>query len=1413
MKKSLLTKLFAVVAMGFSCLAAGAVKPEAGKVYRVVNKSYGLSLADQGPSASIACSETSDTNMAQRWLVSAGSGSSLRFQSLGTGKYLQSSRYRSSAWTLASGATAANAQLTVAGADGEYTVRCTGDGEHLSMHCDAQHNVVCWSGDIDPSRWDFIEIPMSQTEIDNAMNTFKVMEEEVAKEAEYQTKLRAIYADEACTTLKSNYQSMTDAQLEADANFKALSATLKAMVKKTKNGNWDESYAVNGKNIEWDGTHAQKYRVQLYEPFSEGNMAAQLANIQAYTNMNNPTGIIGNAGDVLYVMVDGDIEPGATLRMGSVTGYGMYNDCNAGVELHKGLNLVPIWSDCAHQFIYYTVTTAEWQDGSSRPVLKRKVTDFDNLKIHIEGGQLNGFFNLTGDDLYTPDTHADFQYTSTRAQHPMYDMMGKYVILHFFLFPTKSNVDAQSTSPGVLWHMDPANNPATADTPRCHDMPTIIKTWDDMCFRERTLMGIQSDEELNRYNDELLLGFYEPLTGDVIEKHPAGDTWNTDPGFQYSDYFNNRMMGITMQGNLFMNATSWRTAYNITTLDAILNQIPVNSGSMWGPAHEYGHINQQPMKMAGTTEESNNIFSNVAVYYLGRNTSRSNPPKAQLEVFNKDLTYLEHGVWGTTRMFLQLWLYYHAAGNNKKFYPRLYELLRNNPRQQNYYLNMRYDQCHFAKMCCIAAQEDLTDFFESWGFFVPLSNYHIGDYSNFMATLTAADAQAVKDEIKALNLPKNDQIILIDDRPGSKRDSWYDPYMSIQNAGPLGGVEDFRSKVKPSGSLTCTMRNDSLVVNHDNGTAGVGFVIYHNDGTLLGFSNDYSFPLKKAATAALMTGEAKVYALGADGSRIEVSNEYRNAPISEHLSNLTKLILSVADVHDVIDETETHAGWYIPFYAKNFIAAYNAAAGIDAKTATVDDIINVYMTLLNEYNAIKENDSAKVPFVPGSVYKIYNSRFPTHVLASTTRAASFVANKTADDEYQQWEFQVVSVPNNTYRIRNLKHNRYLGKPNTEDKNANGTNLSVVEKRNDAGVYQINEIAPGKYVLLAESDWGYSVHANGDNPGGKIGLRGTEWDASRWYLVLESEHATYGAKAKLSRLINQAQALLDQAGTIAIEGNEVNLQEDMLFSNAKSKSGNDVFSSFNVLLDQDILTYFHTNTDNDVDSDDGLDHYIGIDLGQGNSLNSFQLNWSNRDVSVNGEDTEGEEALKVNNPVRFEIEGSNDGAAYTKITTLNSLPGKSGESYSSPVICDGNDYRYIRLKCIAGLGRAHGHFYFCLAELGISDAAEVAHPNSIYPKVEQQMMFDLRDQIASATTALASTISLPSIFTSAYDNLFAPYKVLADAMGVEVLDSIEEVIAAQQNGTIEGIYDLQGRRLEKAGKGGIYIINGKKTLVY
>ena len=53
-------------------------------------------------------------------------------------------------------------------------------------------------------------------------------------------------------------------------------------------------------------------------------------------------------------------------------------------------------------------------------------------KIHIEGGNLNGYYNRMGDSLYTPDKNEDWDYYEKRANMHAITILGKYQILHLY---------------------------------------------------------------------------------------------------------------------------------------------------------------------------------------------------------------------------------------------------------------------------------------------------------------------------------------------------------------------------------------------------------------------------------------------------------------------------------------------------------------------------------------------------------------------------------------------------------------------------------------------------------------------------------------------------------------------------------------------------------------------------------------------------------------------------------------------------------------------------------------------------------------------------------------------------------------------------------------------------------------------
>lgn len=72
----------------------------------------------------------------------------------------------------------------------------------------------------------------------------------------------------------------------------------------------------------------------------------------------------------------------------------------------------------------------------------------------------------------------------------------------------------------------------------------------------------------------------------------------------------------------------WATDYCIGFVYTYLNNILLkenvmaNKDNAWGPAHEIGHIHQAAINWPGSTESSNNLFSNYILYKLGKYCSR-----------------------------------------------------------------------------------------------------------------------------------------------------------------------------------------------------------------------------------------------------------------------------------------------------------------------------------------------------------------------------------------------------------------------------------------------------------------------------------------------------------------------------------------------------------------------------------------------------------------------------------------------------------------------------------------------------------------------------------------------------------------------------------------------------------------------
>lgn len=151
---------------------------------------------------------------------------------------------------------------------------------------------------------------------------------------------------------------------------------------------------------------------------------------------------------------------------------------------------------------------------------------------------------------------------------------------------------------------------------------------------------------------------------------------------------------------------------------------------------------------------------------------------------------------------------------------------------------------------------------------------------------------------------------------------------------------------------------------------------------------------------------------------------------------------------------------------------------------------------------------------------------------------------------------------------------------------------------------------------------------------------------------------------------------------------------MLYSNAPCSvtTWGDQFTSWDVLFDNDPSTIFHSDYSG-ADSKDGLDHYLRVDMGEGNAVAVFTFKYQNRD-----------ENCEWQAPATIVVEGSNyANGQYTAIATLNDLPAENSAIYESPLLGNGNAYRYIRLRVTAtnnGDSKG-GHVFFFISEFEMS----------------------------------------------------------------------------------------------------------------
>ena len=676
------------------------------------------------------------------------------------------------------------------------------------------------------------------------------------------------------------------------------------------------------KNNTWDSvTREKEFRVYDYKPYSNPEVWADRLFTRPYNRINNPTGIsTSDSKSFIYVFVE-DIPEGTTIDLAEMASTKFWGN---DTPLHVGLNIVPCANKDGSLYIRYICETAT--DG-------KKLADYPTVKVHIENGYVNGFWSKE-----RGHTNEDWVYMRDNMfKNPMaVQAAGDLTVLNFrtyeFLKECPNNIEG------------------------------VMRLWDFWNSRQNHYMALD----------------------------------------KYDEWRNNKQLAMS-DDNGFMDASSYRTHYNNNTLSTIVNYdlLIEDAGSSWGPNHEIGHTNQYAFQIVGTSEVSNNALTNFAIFDQGTHVSRGNNMENQILDFENKVPYVVRGegmygskLFSMTRMYFQLFLYFHAAEKDTTFYPRLFEKLRydrlpgwatgswDELDENGFYKNSvdaAKDQLKFAEACCEIAQMDLSEFFEAWGFFIPMKNAFVGDYGHHWVYLLEEDAKASKARMQQYE-KKGGHLMFLEDRvrksprkksPFSDGTGYRANYAdwdgeTIGTVGNFGQWMDYIDEsVKAQGYYYAVSKGKVVIKEAEGASGALGFKLYNAEtGELLSYTNKYEMNVPVSAAGATL----KVVAAQADGTDYEVPHASQG-PESMQKEALDGSLKSASAIIAKKATANTIVGYYYPEAIADLEALYKEAnAAYKANDTSKYSFAEWSIMLDDECSKVLNDEDARITIKEGAVF-------------------------------------------------------------------------------------------------------------------------------------------------------------------------------------------------------------------------------------------------------------------------------------------------------------------------------------------------------------------------------------------------------------------------------------------------------------
>lgn len=767
------------------------------KLYFIRSKAYPQRLVTMrnGENAAVGSEDFKHGNYAQIWMMEKV-GDKWAFRNASDNRYLQNTTNASADMHMGSSPSG----FSIKSVDAWIPSLINLQGSDLCVHTAKSqgYNLVGWYGDAEASQWHIEPADVTEAE-------YKKYKEDSDFEfrthrAEYSAKLLKYFENGACVKLLPAYGSMTATALRKAMSDDGLPEAICEMAERVRSNTWNSADATANK-------YEKRFRLSEYHAYSHPQYWAWSNDLMRtaynyYSQFTNPTGITAEAGAKLYVYVDRDAPADTEIAVQFVKG--MDRSTTSEVVLKSGVNLLFAPAE-AHLYIKYNINNTA-----------RKISEFPKVSVHIEGGRVNGCFDIE------KDTDADWNALRTLKAYGFFtDNVIRIKSRTKMHSVALAGVEKAQDQGGWKFHNDKENKDYDKG------LTDILKKWDEIEDMERDFLSVERFQD--RFNCLM---------------------FNTSVDGSYA-YTNGTYLGPGSLPSTF-------------TYKEFAKGAPGdNAGNLWLVAHETGHHYQQLFNMAGCLESSNNLWSNIAVWRRGSNVSRGGSLQDIINRYNSGQDWFDMTIGDRMRLYWQLWLYYVELGHKPTFFKELIDKFRKTPMQNGAgtTFSAANDYLRFAQFCSDVAQEDLTEFFELWGFFRRTGEkvemkyndgYYDPIYPHFWINVKQADIDACKAHMAGYP-KKRSNLFFIDERirpvpatyeghpDGAMRWATSPGYAPGNTAvlGDVGHYEDYRTGTTAAPKIVGLTDRTVRV----QGEGIVGYKVYDKSGKLLSVSNRNIFEL------------------------------------------------------------------------------------------------------------------------------------------------------------------------------------------------------------------------------------------------------------------------------------------------------------------------------------------------------------------------------------------------------------------------------------------------------------------------------------------------------------------------------------------------------------------------------------------